>query len=282
MYRVLRKEDLTPSAFLLEVEDSRASLVKPGQYALVIWRDGSEPVPLSFLSTTENSYTFLVEVRGRTTLEMRELLEESIAFIEAPCGNPFPVDSYGKVLLISKNWGIAPLLNVGRALKEKGNEVHLIHVGETEEKVYRLKELEELGALFLYTEDGSLGEEGNTEWAVRSYIERYGKPDLVVSAGSNIDSRIVSEVTSEKGIKHIAMVNAYILDANGLCLACRVLVNGEEKLACVDGPWFDGSKVNWDYAIEKEFMYREEEEKTLKEFLRKLERERKKKQRNTK
>jgi len=279
MYRVLRKEELTPSAFLLEVEDNRAKLARPGQYALVLWKENSEPIPLSFLSTSENSYTFLVEVRGRTTLELKELLEEGLAFIEAPCGTPFPVDKYGKVLLISKNWGIAPLLNVGMALKKAGNDVHLIHIGETEERIYKLKELEYLGTYLFYTEDGSLGEEGNTEWALRSYIENFGKPDLVVSAGSNMDSKIVSDIAIEKGVKHIAMVNTYILDANGLCLACRVLIDGEEKLACIDGPWFEGSKVNWDYAIEKEFIYREEEERALKDFLKKLERERKRKQR---
>ena len=119
-YKVLRKEKITPLAFLLEVEDERAKRVKPGQYALVQWNEDAEPIPLSFLSVFENSYTFLIEVVGKTTLEMMVLLEDEIKFIEAPCGSPFPVENYGKVLLISKNWGIAPLINVGKALKEVG------------------------------------------------------------------------------------------------------------------------------------------------------------------
>ena len=272
-YKVLRKEKITPSAFLLEVEDERAKRVKPGQYALVQWNDEAEPIPLSFLNVSENSYTFLVDVVGRTTLEMMELLEDEIKFIEAPCGSPFPVENYGKVLLISKNWGIAPLMNVGRALKEAGNEVYLIHVAENEERVYLMEEAgEEFGEVLLFTEDGSMGEEGNTEWAFRYFLENYDKPELVVSAGSNIDGQIVSEVAKEKGIKHIAMVNAHILDANGLCLACRVLVEDKEKLACIDGPWFEGDKVNWDYAIQKEAFYKEEEEKALKEAVKQLKR----------
>ena len=272
-YKVLRKEKITPSAFLLEVEDERAKKVKPGQYALIQWNEEAEPIPLSFLDVSENSYTFLVDVVGKTTLEMMELLEDKVKFIEAPCGSPFPVESYGKVLLISKNWGIAPLINVGRALKKVGNEVYLIHVAESEERVYLMEEAgEEFGEVLLFTEDGSMGEEGNTEWAFRYFLENYEKPDLVVSAGSNLDGQIVSEVAKEKGIKHIAMVNAHILDANGLCLACRVLVEDKEKLACIDGPWFEGDKVNWDYAIQKEAFYKEEEEKALKEALKQLKR----------
>ncbi len=273
MHKVLRKEKLTPKAVLIEVEDKRAKLVKPGQYALVQLNDDSEPIPLSFLDVYENSYTFLVEVVGKTTLEIYELLEDKIKFIEAPCGSSFPVKKYGKVLLVSKNWGIAPLINVGKALNEEGNEIYFIHVGENEERVYLTDKAQSISKEFLlYTEDGSLGEEANTEWALRYFIENFGKPDVIVSAGSNLDSQIVSQISKEKGIYHIAMVNAHILDANGLCLACRVLIEGQEKLACIDGPWFEGEKVNWDYAIAKEAFYKEDEERALKEFLRQLER----------
>jgi len=273
MYKVLRKEKLTPKAVLLEVEDGRAKLVKPGQYALVQVKEDSEPIPLSFLEVKDNSYTFLVDVVGKATLEIAELVEDRIQFIEAPCGSPFPVKNYGKVLLISKNWGIAPLINVAKALKETGNEIYFIHVGESGERVYLTDRASEISEEFLlFTEDGSLGEEGNSEWALNYFIENFRKPDVIVSAGSNLDSQIINRVAGEKGISHIAMVNAHILDANGLCLACRVLVDGKEKLACIDGPWFDASKVNWDYAIQKEAFYKEEEEKALKAFMRELER----------
>ncbi|WP_461832301.1 iron-sulfur cluster-binding protein [Aquifex sp.] len=273
MYKVIKKEKLTPSAVLLEIEDSRAKLVKPGQYALVQFREDSEPIPLSFLEVKESSYTFLVEAVGRATLEIVELLEDGFSFIEAPCGSPFPVEEYGKVLLISKNWGIAPLINVGKALRERGNEVYFIHVGENEEKVFLTEKAADISEEFLlFTEDGSLGEEGNTDWALRYFLDNFVKPDLVVSAGSNIDSQMVCEVAKEKELNHIAMVNAHILDANGLCLACRVLIEGEEKLACLDGPWFDGKKVNWDYAIQKEFFYRDEEKKALEAFMKELRR----------
>ena len=272
-YRILKKEKITPSAFILEVKDSRASKIKPGQYALIQWSEEAEPIPLSLLNVSKDSYTFLVDVVGKTTLEMMELLEDEIKFIEAPCGSPFPIKNYGKVLLISKNWGIAPLINVGTALKDTGNEVYLIHIGETEERVYLIDEAsQKFGEVLLFTEDGSVGEEGNTEWAFKYFLENYDKPDLVVSAGSNLDGQIVSEIAKGKEIKHIAMVNAHILDANGLCLACRVLVEDKEKLACIDGPWFEGDKVNWDYAIQKEIFYKEEEEKALKEALKQLKR----------
>jgi len=259
-FKVLKKERLTPSAYLLEVEEERAPLGRPGQFALLLPRLGAQPVPLTPFKKTENSLTFLVEVRGRASLELAE--SEELQFVEYPCGKPFPVKNYGKVLLVGKNWGIAPLVGVGEALKEAGSEVYYLQVAETEERAYPLAE-----ELILFTEDGSLGEEGNAEWAFRWWLERFGKPDLVVSAGPNLDAKLISEVAKEKGIKHLSMVNAPVLDACGLCISCRVLVEGEEKLACTDGLWFDGEKVDWDYAVERELLYAEEEELALKEFL---------------
>ncbi|NPA33106.1 MAG: hypothetical protein GXO04_05720 [Aquificae bacterium] len=273
MVRVLRKEKLTPKALLIELKDERAKLAKPGQFALLQLREDSEPVPLSVLDAGKSSYKLLVEAVGKSTLEIYELLEEEVYFVEFPCGKPFPLGHYGRVLLISKNWGIAPLLNVGRALVSLGNEVYMIHVASSEENVYLTEEAQKASKEFLlFTEDGSAGEEGNALWAFGFFLERFGKPNLVVSAGSNEDSSEILSLAQKKGIKHIAHVNAHILDASGICLSCRLIVGGKERLACTDGPWFDAGEVDWDYAIMRESLYREQEQEALKAFLAELSR----------
>ncbi len=275
MYKVLEKKSLTPKAFIIEIEAPHLTKAGPGQFAVIQRTLESERIPLSILETTDKGAKFLVEVRGRSTLELEVRLNESreIAYVEGPAGVPFEVKNYGRVLLLSKNWGIAPIINVGRALSECGNKISAIHVGDTSENVYLINELESFsGSVRVFTEDGSV-EEGNVQLAFRDYIDCAGKPDLVVCAGNNLDSSLVVDVCREEGISVVSMVNTYMLDTIGLCLVCRLLVNDEQKLACVDGPWFNGLEVNWDYLLARENLYEDEEKQALEKFLKQLERE---------
>ncbi len=276
MFKVLHKESLTPKAFVMEVQAPHLASAQPGQYAVVQRTLESERVPLSILETTSEGARFLVEVRGRSTLELDVRLNEEpeIAYIEGPAGVPFEIRNYGRVLLISKNWGLASLFAIGKALNACGNSVSALHVGDTLENVYMIDELQSFcESVRVLTEDGSL-EEGNVEIALRDYLDSAGKPDLVVCAGSNLDSSLVVDLCKREGIEVMAMVNTYMLDTIGLCLVCRVMVKGEQKLACVDGPWFRGDEIEWDYLLARENIYEDEEKQALEKFLKQLERER--------
>ena len=160
-----------------------------------------------------------------------ELKEEAqqVSYIAGPLGRPFPVKNYGKVACFGIGWGIAPLYNVAKFLKAEGNSLELYFVSEDGFLPLR----ERLDALFNRVE-------------VLKEPKRVDA-DLIISAGGNRLSRDVLKLNPET--PHIAMVNTHMLDAVGLCLVCRVLVDGAVKLACSDGPWFDAQKVDWENLI---------------------------------
>jgi ferredoxin--NADP+ reductase len=172
----------------------------------------------------------LVKVVGRSTLELKEEAQQ-ISYIAGPLGRPFPVKNYGKVACFGIGWGIAPLYNVAKFLKAEGNSLELYFLSEDGFLPLR----ERLDALF-------------------DRVEVLREPkrvdaDLIISAGGNRLSRDVLKLNPET--PHIAMVNTHMLDAVGLCLVCRVLVDGAVKLACSDGPWFDAQKVDWENLISR-------------------------------
>lgn len=248
MHPIRKKIRLSEDACLIEVQAEHISRALPGQFVMVQRTELSEPVPLSILEVGEGYFTCLVKAVGRATFEIVEEAE-SFFYVAGPLGKPFPVEHYQKVAFYTYSWGIAPAINVARALKALGNSLILFH---TSEDFYLQEQAREVfDAVF----QGSEPEVFDV--------------NLVVSAGSNRLSRRLTALYQQKPIT--SMVNTHMLDAVGLCLVCRVLVNGEQKLACTDGPWFDAHKVNWENLIERESTYWEQEKRALEEY-RKLQR----------
>jgi len=245
MYPVLKKEPLSEDYFILSVRAEHLQRAQAGQFALLQHTELSEPIPLSILEVDGDKVSFLVKVVGRSTLELKEEAQQ-ISYIAGPLGRPFPVKNYGKVACFGVGWGIAPLYNVAKFLKEEGNSLELYFLSEDGFLPLR----ERLDALF-------------------DRVEVLREPkrvdaDLIISAGGNRLSRDVLKLNPET--LHIAMVNTHMLDAVGLCLVCRVLVDGAVKLACSDGPWFDAQKVDWENLISREDLFAEQERLALEEY----------------
>jgi len=239
--KVLKVEKLTPSAYLIKVKDGRAPLARPGQFGLLLTRPDAFPLPLPVYRADAEGFTFLLETDREPPQELY--------FLEAPLGKPFPLERYGRVLLIGRKTWLAALAFVKRALKETGNEPYLVELAGGN-GTYGLKEIDRTY--------------GNAEEAFEDYLRLYGPPDLVVTAGSNADAARLAELTKRKGVKHLTAVNAPVVDACGLCTSCRLKVGGKEKLACVDGPWFNAHEVDWPFALERERLYEEEKALALK------------------
>jgi 2-polyprenylphenol hydroxylase and related flavodoxin oxidoreductases len=245
MYPVLRKESLSEDYFILSVRAEHLQRAQAGQFALLQHTELSEPIPLSILEVNGEEVSFLVKVVGRSTLELKEEAQQ-ISYIAGPLGIPFPVKNYGKVACFGVGWGIAPLYNVAKFLKTEGNSLEL----------------------YFLSEDGFLPLRERLD-AIFDRVEVIKEPkrvdaDLIISAGGNRLSRDVLKLNPER--PHIAMVNTHMLDAVGLCLVCRVLVDGAVKLACSDGPWFDAHKVDWENLISREDLFAEQERLALEEY----------------
>ncbi|RMH02538.1 MAG: oxidoreductase [Aquificota bacterium] len=249
MHRIVSKTALGKDAYLLSVEAPHISKAKPGQFVMLQKSPTSEPIPISVLETHPKGFTCFVKVVGRSTLELVEEGEE-VFYVAGPLGKPFPVESYGRVVFYTKDWGIAPAINVAKALREKNEELYLFHEGQE-----------------LYLEEKV--KEAFTSYKVVQEIERL-EADLIVCAGSNALCKKVSQVYKDKPV--VGMVSVHMLDAVGLCLVCRVLVEGSYRLACSEGPWFDAHKVDWDNLISREGMYAQEERTAYEEYLKLLKR----------
>ncbi|RMH79883.1 MAG: oxidoreductase [Acidobacteria bacterium] len=249
MFRIIEKLRVGEKAYLLKIQASQVKRSKPGQFVIVQRDELSERIPLSILESHEYGFSCLLKVVGRSTMELLEEGEE-LLYIAGPLGVPFPVGRYGRVLFYSHDWGIAPILNVARALKIEGNFLKLVH---TSEELYLMDQVERVFHLWDVSSD-PLPEEC----------------DLVVSAGSNHLSEKLTQLYPNKPI--LSMVNVHMLDAVGLCLVCRVRVDGEYRLACSEGPWFEAHKVDWRDLISRENIYKEQERQATEEYLKLLKR----------
>ncbi len=245
MYPVIRKEFLNEDYFILSVKADHLQGTQAGQFAILQHTELSEPVPLSILEADPDGVSFLVKVVGRSTLELKEEAQE-ISYIAGPLGEPFPVKSYGKVACFGIGWGIAPMYNVAKFLKKEGNSLELYYLSQDGFLPLR----ERLEAIFDRVE------------ILRE--PRVADANLIISAGDNRLSKEVLRLNPD--IPHIAMVNTHMLDAVGLCLVCRVLVDSSVKLACSEGPWFPAQKVNWENLISREDLFIEQEKRALEEY----------------
>lgn len=234
---------LSEEACLLKVEAPHVSKAQPGQFVMVQHEELSELVPLSILSTFEKGFTCLVKAVGRATLE---IFHEARTFhyVAGPLGKPFPVRHYGNVAFYTYSWGVAPAINVAEALKAQGNKLYLVHLSED-----------------FYLEDMAYRVFDSVSHSKEIQIV---DADLVISVGSNQLSKELVALYPQKDI--ISMVNVHMLDAVGLCLVCRVLVDGKQRLACSDGPWFYAHSVNWENLLIREGAYAEQERIALEEY----------------
>jgi ferredoxin--NADP+ reductase len=243
MHRILEKKRLSEDACILKVHAPHVSAAQPGQFVMVQHTELSELIPLSILDTFEEGFTCLVKAVGRSSLEILEEAE-SFQYVAGPLGKPFPVKQYGKIVFYAHSWGIAPILNVARALKAAGNRLLLQVVSED---FYLRERAEELFEEVRHSEDIIVFD-----------------ADLVVSAGENGLSYRLTEIYRNTPI--VSMVSVHMLDAVGLCLVCRVMVDGKQLLACTEGPWFEAHKVNWKNLIDRESLYKEQESLALEEY----------------
>ena len=113
--------------------------------------------------------------------------------------------------------------------------------------------------LYITTDDGSYGEKGFTTDKLKELIDAGNKYDEIVAVGPPMMMKFVCKIAEDYGIPSVASLTAYMVDGTGMCGGCRCVVGGENKFVCVDGPEFDGSKVDWDELIKRNSFYKEQE-----------------------
>lgn len=262
MYKILKNELIADKIYLLEVE---APLVVknalPGQFVIVMGKEDSERIPLTIYDYDKETsrLSMIYQVVGSSTLELTKL-QESLFSIVGPLGNPsevvLNVDEYKdkKLVLIGGGVGIAPIYPQAKFFHEHGIDVDIVYGAKNKDLLIILDKLKEVcNNLIIVTDDGSYGEKG----VVTDALKEDNDYDLCIAMGSVIMMKFVTLKTKELNIPTIVSMNPIMVDGTGMCGACRLIVGDEVKFACVDGPEFDGHKVDYDAAIKRMNLYKD-------------------------
>lgn len=265
MNKIIYKEKLSAEVFKMVVEAPHiAEARKPGQFIILqLGGDYNERIPLTIADADEENgtITLIFQAVGESTHKLA-LLEEGdkIENLLGPLGQPTEIKKYGKVVCVGGGIGLAPLYPVVKALKKAGNEVKVIMGARNKDLFVMRKEMEETAdEVILTTDDGSEGRKALVTEPLKELCESWS-PDLVVAIGPPIMMKFCALTTKPFGIYTIVSLNTIMIDGTGMCGGCRVNIGGETKFVCVDGPEFDGHKVDWDNVLLRLGTYKPQEE----------------------
>jgi homotetrameric NADPH-dependent glutamate synthase len=257
MYRIVRREAFSDTTFLWEVlAPDVAKSAQPGHFVILRLHEGAERIPLTVADydRAAGTITMVIQALGKTTLEMRDHYRAGDSFVDfvGPLGLPQHVDRVGHVVLVGGGLGIAPVYPQLRAFKAAGNRTTGVIGFRNKDLVFWEDRFgQHCDNLLVCTDDGSHGRPGFVTAALQEVLER-DRPDLVVAIGPLPMMNACVETTRPFGVKTMVSLNAIMVDGTGMCGSCRVSVGGDVKFACVDGPDFDGHKVDF-----KELMLRQ-------------------------
>ncbi len=210
----------------------------------------------------------MVQSIGKTT-SLLNLLEtgDYILDIVGPLGHPSEIEKYGTVAILAGSVGTAMALPTAHALKQAGNHVVFIEGARNTEMVVFEDEVRDASnETYIMTDDGTYGEKGLVTKKLNDLLADGRKIDFVLAVGPVPMMRAVAQMTAPLGIKTMVSLNSIMVDGTGMCGGCRVLMGNQSKFACVDGPEFDASMVNFEVLMQRNAMYRDKECESLKRF----------------
>ena len=271
MNKILEKEFITADVFRMKVEAPEiANKRKAGQFIILRTCDEGERIPLTIAdgNASEGWIELVVQVVGKTTKALSEIeTGDGICDLVGPLGRPTHIELYGNVLIVGGGIGIAPSHPIAQAMKAAGNHVVSILGGRTKDLVIMEdKMMAASDDVLITTDDGSYGMKGLVTDAIQKLIDDGLKIDLVVAIGPPIMMKFVSLLTKKHDIHTLVSLNTIMVDGTGMCGACRVTVGDETKFVCVDGPEFDGHKVDFDEMMKRQRMYEVLEKESMERY----------------
>ena len=271
MYKILQAEELTTNIYLMLVEAKRvAKSCQPGQFIIVRMDEEGERIPLTICDydREKGTVTIVFQIVGAATQRMSALKTgDSFHDFVGPLGCPSEfvnekLESLKKkkMLFVAGGVGTAPVYPQVKWLHENGIDADVIVGAKTKDLLILEKEMDAVaGNLFITTDDGSYGRSGMVTQTIKDLVEEGRHYDVCVAIGPMIMMKFVCKMTEELHIPTIVSLNPIMVDGTGMCGACRVTVDGKVKFACVDGPEFDGHKVDFDQAMKRQQIYKTEE-----------------------
>src|SRR5690554_251158 len=276
MAKIIRKEKLSELVWRFRLDAPRiARKRKAGQFIILRPSNDTERIPLTIANAEEAQgwIEIIFQVVGRTTLILSELSEgESVQDLAGPLGKPTHVENFGKSLCIGGGVGVAPLYPIVCALKNAGNEITTIIGSRTKDLLILHDEMQEKSdRVLVTTDDGSMGSKGFVSDVFDDLQNRGERFNIAFVIGPVIMMKVITALTVKAGIKTYASLNPIMIDGTGMCGGCRVTVGGKTRFACVDGPEFDASGIDWDEMIKRLNSYRAFESKAQQSHVCKME-----------
>jgi len=266
MNKILFKKQLSKDVFMMRLE---APLIAEerlaGQFIILqVNNDYGERIPLTIADADkiEGSITIIFQVVGKTTLELSKFdVGGNIPTLVGPLGKPTHIKNYGTVVCVGGGIGIAPLHPIVHALKEVGNKIITIIGARTKDLIFWEDEMRAISDEFVVcTDDGSYGIKALVTEPLKEFCERNPKPELAIAIGPPIMMKFCAETTRPFSVSTQVSLNTIMVDGTGMCGGCRVNIGDEVKFVCVDGPEFDGHKVDFDNMMARLNSYKEIEQ----------------------
>ena len=276
MYKILKAVNLASNIFLMDVEAPRvAATCEPGQFVIVKIDEVGERIPLTICDydREKGTITIVVQTIGASTTRMQSLKAgDAFRDFVGPlgCASEFVNEDISelknkKILFVGGGLGTAPVYPQVKWLHEHGIDADVIVGAKSKDLVILEEEMEKVaGNLYITTDDGSYKRKGMVTEVIKDLVNNQGiKYDVCVAIGPMIMMKFVCLLTKELGIHTIVSMNPIMVDGTGMCGACRLIVGGEVKFACVDGPEFDGHLVDFDQAMKRQGLYKSEEGRAM-------------------
>ena len=264
MFKILEKSILGPQInFLLVDAPIIAKKAQAGQFVMVRVTNKGERIPLTIAdyNRQKGTISLVFQVMGKTTIDLAALnVGDFIQDILGPQGMPTEIENYGNVLVIGGGIGIAPCFPIATALKKAGNKVTTIIGYRSADYVFWEDKMRNASTdLVICTNDGSYGKKGFVTTALEEIIASGEKIDHVFCIGPAVMMKAVAEITKRDQLPLTVSLNALMVCGMGMCGACRISFDQATKFVCMDGPDFNGNKVDFNELIKRLEIYKPEE-----------------------
>ena len=265
MFRIVTKRRLNDTVTLMEIDaPDIAKKALAGQFIIFRLDEYGERVPLTIADTDpmRGTVTIIYQIVGRSTMLLGQLEQDDYIFdFVGPLGIPTHLDGIKKAAIVGGGVGCAIAYPAAKALFNAGAEVDVIAGFRSKDIIILEDEMRAVSKnYYLMTDDGTAGEKGFTTTKLKSLLEAGKQYDMVIAIGPIIMMKFIVETARPFNVPTTVSMNPIMIDGTGMCGCCRVTVDGVMRFACVEGPDFDGYKVDFDELIKRNSLYKEQEE----------------------
>ncbi len=268
MNKILKKRILAEQVKDIIVEAPIiAKKRRAGQFIILRVNETGERIPLTIVDSDPDAGTIrlIFQEVGKSTYLLGELEEgDYILDVAGPLGNPTHIEKMGTIVCIGGGIGVAPVYPIAVAMKEAGNKILSIIGARTKELLILEEEMKAVSdTLTITTDDGTYGMKGFVTNALQQIIDSGEKIEQVIAIGPVPMMKFVSLLTKKYDLPTVVSLNSIMVDGTGMCGGCRITADNKAKFVCVDGPEFDGHKVDFDELIQRQRAYLPQEKESM-------------------